>query len=538
MSEGVGHPVRRGWFRGTFPAFREQDNGMRRMSFARMSAARVAAGVTTAALALVAGQGRTPGVAGRGQAEPRNVLVIIADDLGVDTMAIYGIGQEPAHTPTLDGLAAAGLRFEQAWAYPICTPFRAAALTGRFGFRTGVGAVGAGSAATLPLAETIVPEVLDAHPELGVTHAVIGKWHLGGGRTAPLDHGFDHFAGVLQGSLPDYYAWQRSVNGRVATETGYATSVQVDDASAWIAQQADRPWFMWLAFNAPHSPFHRPPEDLHTVDLPPGDPPDRGSGATPYYLAAIEAMDSEIGRLLREMDPAVRARTTLLFMGDNGSPARTIGAPFDAEKSKDSLYQGGIRTPLIISGAGVVEPGRQIEHLVHSVDLMATSLDLLGVPEAELPTDIDGRSLRPYLETPGHPALRDWAFSEKFGSEDGPAGEGKTLRDLRYKYIRFDAGGEELYDLLSDPYERQELIAAGLDAAGQAALDDLRTRLDALLAGPPVTATPATPPGSTPTAPPTSSPGATPTAGAGQPTQSPEPESTRVLLPLLWRSGD
>ncbi len=416
------------------------------------------------------------------QHDAHNVLFIVADDMGVDTMARYGVGSSPAFTPNLDALADAGVTFEQFWAYPLCTPFRAAALTGRFGFRTGVGTVGPVEAGALPAGETILPEVLDAHPDLGVAHAVIGKWHLGGGRNGPTDHGFGYFAGAL-GPIDDYYAWQRSVDGQTALETGYATSVQVDDAAAWIEQQGERPWLLWLAFNTPHAPFHRPPEDLHTVDLPPGDPPERGSGATPYYLAAIEAMDREIGRLWSGIDPLVRQRTTLVFVGDNGSPQRTIGQPFDRETAKGTLRQGGIRTPLIVSGAGIEAPGRSVAYPIHSVDLMPTALDLLGLPAADWPADIDGLSLRPYLASDQAPALRDWAFSELFGSEGGSPAEGKTIRDARYKYIRYDDGIEALYDLVADPYEARELITTGLDDAGQAALQALRERLDRLLEG-------------------------------------------------------
>ena len=422
-------------------------------------------------------------------AEGRNVLIIIADDLGVETLASYDIGPSLATTPNLDRLAQNGVQFQNAWAYPICTPFRAAALTGRFGFRTGVGTVGPSEAGSLPSSEKILPEILDDHPELGVAHAAIGKWHLGGGRTGATDHGFGTFVGAL-GVVEDYFAWQRVEDGQVAIENNYATSVQVDDALAWINGRASDPWFMWLAFNAPHDPFHRPPEDLFTIDLPPGDPPANGGGAEPYFHAAIEAMDHEIGRLLSSMDPEVLDRTTIIFVGDNGSPVRTIGSPFGRDTSKGSLYQGGIWAPLIVSGAGVSDPGRTVDHLVHSVDLLATSLELLGLPSEEWPDNIDSRSVVPLLTGLDAGPIRDWAFSEQFGGRAGAAKEGKTIRDLRYKYIRFDDGKEALFDLDVDPYESRELIAAGLSAAESAALESLQQRLENLLSNPPAVAPP------------------------------------------------
>ena len=474
------------------------------------------------------------------EADARNVLIIIADDLGVEMLGSYGVGANPANTPNLDALAAEGVLFEQAWAYPLCTPFRAASLTGRFGFRTGVGTVGGG--VSLPMGETIIPEVLSAHPELGVSHAAIGKWHLGGGPMGATNHGFSHFAGTV-GELSDYFAWQRVIGGRTAAETGYATSVQADDAITWIESQGEKPWFMWLAFNAPHDPFHRPPADLHTVSLPAGDIPERGAGLMPFYQAAIESMDTEIGRVLETMDPAVLARTTIIFMGDNGTPAAVVGAPFARLTSKGSVYQGGIWTPMIVSGAGIKSPGRRVEHLVHSVDLSATSLDLLGLLAEDMPSNIDGQSLRPYLESPEHPAIRDWAFSEQFGSPRTPEKDGKAIRDLRYKYIRFDSGIEAFYDLETDPYEAREIIAAGPSADESAALDDLRARLDALLAGPPATAGPVATV-DTPTPEITDTPTLTPEAAATAivtstvvATATPITSLPGIFIPLAMRNG-
>ena len=464
---------------------------------------------------------------GLAQEEAQNVMIIVADDLGVEALAVYGIGQNPANTPNLDALAAEGIVFEDAWAYPICTPYRAAVLTGRFGFRTGVGTVGGGGFGVLPAGEDLLPEILDAHPELGVSHAAIGKWHLGGGRNGPREHGFGYYAGALS-VVEDYFEWQRSVNGRQAQETGYATSVQVNDASAWIADQNDDPWFVWMAFSAPHSPFHRPPEDLHSQDLPPGDPPEQGGDIRPYFLAAVEAMDHEIGRLLSEMDPAVRDRTTFIFMGDNGSPARAADDPFDRNTSKGSLFQGGIRTPLIIAGAGISEPGRRVTQMVHSVDLMATSLDLLGLTAADWPDNLDGQSLRPFMVSADPMVDREWAFSEQFGSQSRPANDGKAIRDKRYKYIRFDAGQERFYDLQEDPYEARDLLASGLSAIQQTSLDGLRKRLDTLINSPPVVVPPdVATSGPTPipeTSVPTTDPGASqtpvPTASTAIPTDT------------------
>ena len=142
----------------------------------------------------------------------------------------------------------------------------------------------------------------------------------------------------------------------------------------------------WVAFNAPHTPFHIPPTNLHSY------------GANPAtnllkYRAAVEAMDTEIGRLLLSVNAAT---TDIIFIGDNGTPGQVIQAPYDAAHAKDTLYEGGIRVPLIIKGPSVVSGGRTSNALVHAVDLFSTMLELAGVP---LPTTVtlDSKSLIPIL---------------------------------------------------------------------------------------------------------------------------------------------
>lgn len=446
-----------------------------------------------------------------------NVILVIGDDIGVETLRAYGEGGNPAKTPTLDALIEGGLLFRNAWAYPLCTPFRASVLTGRYGFRTGVGTVGNGAAAELPYDELIIPEVLDAHPELGVAHAAIGKWHLSPLRgndanTAPNRHGFDHFSGIL-GVPTSFTSWERVVDGSAATSTGYLTSVQVDDALSWLKQQ-DGPFFLYLAFSAPHAPFHRPPEGLYSQTLPAGEY-QRGKDPIPYFLAALEALDHELGRLLDGMDGAQRARTHVIFMGDNGSPGQAVQAPFERTRSKSTLYQGGIWTPLVINGPAVAEPGRVENAPVSGADLFATVLELLGVQPQGWASQTDSLSLLPYLREPGRPPLRDWTFSEQFGGTDRPEENGKTVRDLRHKYLRFDDGRQALYDLRVDPYESRNLLEGELSVDAAAALDRLKGDLDRLLADPPATPSPNAP--------------ATPTV-----TTQPAPVTSTVPAPTPW----
>jgi len=349
-----------------------------------------------------------------------NVLLIVADDLGVDEVGAYGVGTSPPPTPFLDAIAADGVLFRNAWSSPVCSPTRAGILTGRYALRTGIGYL-VQTTAELGLDEVTLPELLDAGTDGAYAHAAIGKWHLGesvaaGGALAPNLAGFDHFAGVLANLKPpltDYFTWEQVEDGVTTTATGYATTRQVDDALAWI-DAAPEPWFCYLAFNAPHVPFHAPPPGLHSVDLSgAGDPLD---DPRPYYEAAVQALDAEIGRLLIGIAD-LRERTTVVFVGDNGTPQQVSLPPFEPTHAKGSLYEGGVNVPLLVSGPTVVAPGRECDALVSTVDLFATVAELAGVEPADVLPEgrpLDSVSLGPYLREPGRPSRRATLFTELF----------------------------------------------------------------------------------------------------------------------------
>lgn len=389
-----------------------------------------------------------------------NVLLIIADDYGTDSSALYNstVGASLPPTPHLNALASAGVRFTSAYANPVCSPTRACLLTGRHGFRTGVGeavTVAAGNALTA--AELTLPEVIAQNGALGIQSACFGKWHLSAGAataTAPnVIGGWPHYAGSTGGALASYTSWAKVVNGVSSTSTTYATTDVVNDAVAWINARtaAGEKWVAWVAFNAPHTPFHNPPTTLHSY------------GANPAtnrlkYEAAVEAMDTEIGRLLL----AVNAATTdVIFLGDNGTPVQVVQPPYTAAHAKDTLYEGGIRVPLIVRGPSVVAPGRTSSALVHAVDVFSTVLELAGVP---LPTTstLDARSLKPLLENQTDTA-RTRLYTEQFDQSAATVG-GRVLRDDRYKLIRFRTGTDDFYDLQTDPFESANLLAGGIGA--------------------------------------------------------------------------
>lgn len=165
----------------------------------------------------------------------------------------------------------------------------------------------------------------------------MGKWHLAGTNTAynPESMGIDYYSGIIRGAVTDYYQWQLSEDGITKTQNTYVTEALTNTSINWINQQT-KPWFMWLAYNAPHTPFHVPPSDMHSQGSLPAYT--TGMDAIPYYMAAIEAMDFQIGRLLNSIS-AEKGITLSLFLGDNGPANQVAQSPYISSRVK-VLYTG------------------------------------------------------------------------------------------------------------------------------------------------------------------------------------------------------
>ena len=222
-----------------------------------------------------------------------NILLIIADDMGLDASPGYNIGSIKPNMPNLQNMISSGVTFNNVWSYPTCTPTRASMLTGKFGFRTNVLKVDD----VLATSETSIQRYLDENTNETYSHAVIGKWHLSKDSNHPTNMGIDYYAGFLNGSVQNYSSWSLVENGNTSTSTEYTTTKFTDLAIDWVDDQT-QPWFLWLAYNAPHTPFHLPPTNLHSQGYLPDDQASIDANPTPYYMAALEAMDSEIGRFL------------------------------------------------------------------------------------------------------------------------------------------------------------------------------------------------------------------------------------------------
>jgi arylsulfatase A-like enzyme len=400
-----------------------------------------------------------------------NILLIIADDLGADSLSLFNTNPAARFppTPNINSLATNGVLFRNAYAQPTCSPSRCTMLTGRFGCRTGLGfAITPPNDPQLSGGELTLPEILTANT--AYHHACIGKWHLSFTNTTPNTlGGWSHFSGGIQGALPDYSSWPKVVDGALTPNYSvYATTDNANDAITWIAQQGTNNWFLWLAFNAGHTPLHKPPNNLHSYDSLPGTQANINANPRPYFEAMIEAMDTEMGRVLTNIS---LTNTTVIFLGDNGTIGQVIQPPYASARSKGSLYEGGIRVPMIIAGAGVTNQNRVSTNLVHCIDLFATILELAGVNIAQaIPTNrpIDSQTLVPFLNnvavTNGRVLL-----SENFSDTLTTDVAGRALRNERYKLIQFQNGTNELYDLNIDPLEATNLLARSLIASEQSA---------------------------------------------------------------------
>lgn len=401
-----------------------------------------------------------------GSAAAQNILLLIADDYGADSCGLYNTNAlNRPKIPTIESLATNGVVFRHAYANPICSPTRACIMTGRHGFRTGVGDAVAPGTPALLAAETTLPEALAAAAPDYRT-AQFGKWHLANGPNTPSTiGGWPLFSGSLIGALTNYYGWTKTSNGVSAGTTAYATTDLVNNAAAWIAAQGTNRWLAWCAFNAPHIPLHKPPTNLcpDYAGLS-GLQADINANPRNYFEAMVQSLDTEMARLLAVVD---LTNTTVIFLGDNGTASQAVTPPVTGNRAKDSLYEGGVHVPLIVSGAAVAYRGRTSDTPVHAVDLFATILELAGTtPAAAIPagTLLDSQSLLPLLQGTNAVALRP-VYGELFGTNKPAGTAGQFLRNDRYKLIRLQNRSEAFFDLASDAYETANLLTNALDGA-------------------------------------------------------------------------
>ena len=404
------------------------------------------------ALVLALSAGDVRAAAGdAGQASRPNIVFILCDDLGINDLHCYG--RQEHHTPHLDRLAQQGLRFTSACcAQPICSPSRAAILTGKAPARLHLttflpGRPNADSQKLLhpeiemqvPLEEKMICRYLK---EAGYATAAIGKWHVGGAKFGPIEHGFDLYHPGKANTTPS------------ATEGGKGEYDLTAAAEKFIEEHQDRPFFVYLAHNTPHIPY----------DAQPGRIDNNARAFEPVYAGVIETLDDTVGRLMAKLDALKLAdKTLVIFTSDNGGlhvpegphPKITHNTPYRA--GKGFVYQGGLRIPLIVRWPGHVPAGKVVDDPVINTDWVPTLVDLVGQP---VPPGLDGVSLVPLLTGQGPAPERKffWHFPHYTNQGSRPSG---AVRDGRWMLVEYyDQEQVELYDLRQDIGETQDLAAA------------------------------------------------------------------------------
>lgn len=386
------------------------------------------------------------------QTQKPNVLLVIADDMGLDASACYQVGSQQASMPNLEKLCASGMTFKHAYAAPTCSPTRASILTGHYGFRTGVGFAMSRNQASIASPQ---PSLFQLVTQQHYASALIGKWHLAtqkDGLDHPAKFGITEYFGPYKGGVKDYENWSAVQNGQQKDISGYATSVLTDHAIDWVSKQ-NKPWFLWLAYNAPHVPFHLPPKALHSTDKLEANNGAIRQNPLPYFNAALQALDTEMGRLLSSLSENERKNTVVIFIGDNGSPGQVARNLYQNRGAKGSIFDGGTRVPLIVQGQNIQQGQSNI--LVNSTDLYATIASITGA-KSKAPDSID---FSPSFS--GHDAPREYVYIEQFSAgkskKKGPI-FGWAIRDKRYSLVAQESKEPMLFDLIDDPFQQNDLL--------------------------------------------------------------------------------
>ncbi len=407
-----------------------------------------------------------------------NIVHIVADDLGFRDVGFNGC--KDIKTPNLDRLAAEGATFTQFYVQPMCTPTRAALMTGRYPFRYGLQTIVIPTAAAygLDTSEWLMPQCLG---EAGYGTAIIGKWHLGHAdrKFWPRQRGFDYQYGAMIGEL-DYFThdehgvldWFR--NNEPVREEGYTTNLLGDDAVRFIGRQsADKPFYLYLTFNAPHTPYQAPESYVAKYA---GIP----DSTRRTYAAMVDCLDENVGKVVAALDAkGLRGNTLILFHSDNGGTTdkRFSGQMADVSKitlpcdngpyrsGKGSLFEGGCRVAAFANWPGHIKPQR-VNEIIHAVDVYPTFAALAGATTSKC-KPLDGVNVWKTIAE-GAPSPRTEVL---YNVEPFRA----AVRQGDWKLIWRTTlpSSVDLYNLAEDPCETKNVAAAHPDkvAAMQARLE-------------------------------------------------------------------
>jgi arylsulfatase A-like enzyme len=428
---------------------------------------------------------------------PMNVVFILADDLGWSDLGIYGADLHD--TPNLDRLASQGVRFTSAYAASVCSPTRASIMTGKHHARLHVTTWYESSAspprnrkllppttvANLPHEEVTLAEVFQA---AGHLTALVGKWHLGDAAFYPETQGFDVNVGGTFWGAPHTFFFPYRGAGSFGNEFRYVPHLEMgkpgeyltdrltDEALKIIDAAGDRPFFLYLAHHAPHTPIEAKADIVKKYE----------SKSKPgmkhtnlKYAAMIHSLDEGVGRILERLDKGGLAdRTVVVFTSDNGGfvnqfDGMRVTNNDPLRSGKGSLYEGGVRVPLIVRWPGVAPAGAVCPEPVTCADYYPTLLEVAGLEgDPAHNAGLDGRSLVPLLKAPDSHLDRDAIFHHypHYYATTTPV---SAIRAGKWKYLEYlETGKGELYDLADDLRESKDL-----SAKETAKVAELRTRL-------------------------------------------------------------
>lgn len=398
------------------------------------------------------------------QISPPNVIVILVDDLGYGDLSSYGATD--LKTPNIDKLMNSGMKFVNFYANcPVCSPTRAALLSGTYQDLVGV----PGVIRTYPqdnwgyLHESAImlPSVLQE--QKGFHTAIIGKWHLGlDSPNRPNDRGFDYFKGWLGDMMDDYYKHTRHGinymrhNEEIINPEGHATDLFTQWAIDYLRERnkiRSQPFFLYLAYNAPHTPIQPPADVLAAVKEREPDITDKRA----KLVALIEHMDAGIGKVMNEVrELGLDQNLLVVFSSDNGGQINVGANNGPLRDGKQSVYEGGLKVPTCVVWKKQVQPGSQTNFRAMSMDIYPTILDAcqIGTPKG-----LDSRSFLPTLLGRDQPELRShWYFRRR---EGGTRYGGKTIEAVisgDWKLLQNSPfAPQELYNLKSDPLEQNDL---------------------------------------------------------------------------------
>jgi arylsulfatase A-like enzyme len=400
--------------------------------------------------------GVAPGIIGELQAQaapPPNIVVILSDDQGFADISFNPEHADEVNTPHMDALANEGIFFSQAYITGnVCSPTRAGLMTGRYQQRAGIYTAGEGGSG-LPLELTTFPQYLKSK---GYVSGAFGKWHLGlTPEYNPVSRGFDEFFGFMGRGAHDYFDLDnpRSPLYRgleTTTAQGYLTNILTDEATEFIRKHKDQPFFCYLAYNAVHYPWQAPGEDIADFNT--------GDSIRDILMAMLRHLDNGIGEVVKTLkEEGLWDNTLLFYLTDNGGSRKMHADNMPLRGAKQDNWEGGIRTPFIMSWPDGFSGNRIISTPVVSLDILPTALEAAGIGK---PTDLpfDGKSILPVI-TEGAGPLHEYLF----WSEGGNSGEWA----VRYKDWKLVVIKDQyhLSNLVLDPSEMKNLFDSYPDIA-------------------------------------------------------------------------